>query len=200
MHSLAIIDRGLETYEASFAAMRAYTDARTPDSEDQLWIVEHPPVFTLGLGADPSHVLDAHGIPVIQAGHFHRHRKAFLRAVDEPALQVFLWSKGDRVQHEIQLAPFLLDAREHRLELPFLAHVAGNDDGAAERFGQRAHVRLGLLVQVSDGEFRPGVTECLGASVGDAAVVRNADNQAFLVGEGHSSIAPCSAGNVPGYA
>jgi len=66
MHSLAIIDRGLETYEASFAAMRAYTDARTPDSEDQLWIVEHPPVFTLGLGADPSHVLDAHGIPVIQ--------------------------------------------------------------------------------------------------------------------------------------
>ena len=66
MHSLAIIDRGTESYEASFAAMRAYTDARTPDSEDQLWIVEHPPVFTLGLGADPSHVLDAHGIPVIQ--------------------------------------------------------------------------------------------------------------------------------------
>jgi lipoyl(octanoyl) transferase len=66
MHSLAIIDRGIEPYEASFAAMRAYTDARTPDSQDQLWIVEHPPVYTLGLGADPSHVLDAHGIPVIQ--------------------------------------------------------------------------------------------------------------------------------------
>ncbi|HYD63433.1 MAG TPA: lipoyl(octanoyl) transferase LipB [Noviherbaspirillum sp.] len=66
MHSLAIIDRGHEPYEASFAAMRTYTDARTPDSQDQLWIVEHPPVYTLGLGADPSHVLDAHGIPVIQ--------------------------------------------------------------------------------------------------------------------------------------
>jgi lipoyl(octanoyl) transferase len=66
MHSLAIIDRGTEPYEASFAAMRAYTDARTVDSQDQLWIVEHPPVFTLGLGADPSHVLDAHGIPVVQ--------------------------------------------------------------------------------------------------------------------------------------
>ncbi len=60
------IDRGVEPYEASFAAMRAFTDARTPETPDELWIVEHPPVFTLGLGADPSHVLDAHGIPIIQ--------------------------------------------------------------------------------------------------------------------------------------
>ncbi|OWW20057.1 lipoyl(octanoyl) transferase LipB [Noviherbaspirillum denitrificans] len=66
MHPLAIIDRGNEPYETSFAAMRAYTDARTPESQDQLWIVEHPPVFTLGLGADPSHVLDAGAVPVIQ--------------------------------------------------------------------------------------------------------------------------------------
>lgn len=62
----SIIHRGVEAYDASFAAMRAFTDARTPDTQDELWIVEHPPVFTLGLGADPSHVLDAHGIPVVQ--------------------------------------------------------------------------------------------------------------------------------------
>ncbi|TFV96534.1 lipoyl(octanoyl) transferase LipB [Oxalobacteraceae bacterium OM1] len=62
----AIVRRGAEPYEASFAAMRAFTDARTPETRDELWIVEHPPVYTLGLGADPSHVLDAHGIPVIQ--------------------------------------------------------------------------------------------------------------------------------------
>jgi lipoyl(octanoyl) transferase len=61
-----IIDRGIEPYETSFAAMRAFTDARMPDTPDQLWIVEHPPVFTLGLGADPSHVLKPHAIPVIQ--------------------------------------------------------------------------------------------------------------------------------------
>ena len=61
-----IIDRGFEPYETSFAAMRAFTDARTEKTQDELWIVEHPPVFTLGLGADPSHVLNAHGIPVIQ--------------------------------------------------------------------------------------------------------------------------------------
>ena len=62
-----ILHRGLEAYEASLAAMRAYTSARIASSDDQLWIVEHPPVFTLGLAADPSHVLDAHGIPVMQS-------------------------------------------------------------------------------------------------------------------------------------
>jgi len=61
-----IVQRGLEDYPASFAAMRAFTDMRDAGTPDQLWIVEHPPVFTLGLGADSSHVLDAHDIPVVQ--------------------------------------------------------------------------------------------------------------------------------------
>lgn len=66
MQTPELIDRGREPYQATFDAMRAYTDARGPDSADQLWIVEHPPVFTLGLGADRTHVLDAHGIEVVQ--------------------------------------------------------------------------------------------------------------------------------------
>lgn len=66
MPTPAIIDRGVEPYDTTFAAMRAFTDARTAQTPDELWIVEHPPVFTLGLGADPSHVLNAHGIPVVQ--------------------------------------------------------------------------------------------------------------------------------------
>ncbi len=61
-----VILRGVEPYETSFAAMRAFTDARTPATPDQLWLVEHPPVYTLGLGADRGHVLDAHGIPLVQ--------------------------------------------------------------------------------------------------------------------------------------
>src|SRR3569833_1830377 len=61
-----IIQRGRENHPDTYAAMRACTDARTDMTTDQLWIVEHPPVFTLGLGADPSHVLNAHGIPVVQ--------------------------------------------------------------------------------------------------------------------------------------
>ena len=62
----ALIDRDFEPYDTTFAAMRAFTAARGADTQDELWIVEHPPVFTLGLGADPTHVLDAHGIPVVQ--------------------------------------------------------------------------------------------------------------------------------------
>lgn len=58
--------RGREDYDTTFAAMRAFTDARTAETVDELWIVEHPPVFTLGLAADPSHVLDARDIPVVQ--------------------------------------------------------------------------------------------------------------------------------------
>src|SRR3978361_1765404 len=60
-----VLQRGLESYEITFAAMRAFTDARTAQTADELWIVEHPPVFTLGLAADPSHILDAHDIPVV---------------------------------------------------------------------------------------------------------------------------------------
>ncbi len=66
MPGLQIVARGIEPYEQSFAAMRAYTDARIVDTPDQLWLVEHPSVYTLGLGADPAHVLDAHGIPIVQ--------------------------------------------------------------------------------------------------------------------------------------
>lgn len=61
-----IIWRGVEDYQTSFDAMRAYTDSRTADTPDQLWIVEHPPVFTLGLGADIAHVLDPHTVPVVR--------------------------------------------------------------------------------------------------------------------------------------
>lgn len=64
--SPVLVHRGREPYQASFDAMRAYTDARTAATPDQLWIVEHPPVYTLGLAADPSHVLNPHDIPVIQ--------------------------------------------------------------------------------------------------------------------------------------
>lgn len=61
-----IIERGAEDYQITFEAMRAFTDARDASTPDELWIVEHPPVFTLGLGADRSHVLAPHDIPLIQ--------------------------------------------------------------------------------------------------------------------------------------
>ncbi|MGI4850236.1 MAG: lipoyl(octanoyl) transferase LipB [Janthinobacterium lividum] len=61
-----IIQRGHEPYQVTFDAMRAFTAARDASTSDQLWIVEHGPVYTLGLAANRAHVLDAHGIEVIQ--------------------------------------------------------------------------------------------------------------------------------------
>jgi lipoyl(octanoyl) transferase len=55
---------GLVAYEPTWRAMRAFTAARTPDTEDQVWLVQHPPVFTLGLAGRPEHVLAPGDIPV----------------------------------------------------------------------------------------------------------------------------------------
>jgi len=59
--------RGTEAYQASFDAMRAFTDARSADTSDEIWLVEHPPVFTLGQAGDPAHLLAADsGIPLVK--------------------------------------------------------------------------------------------------------------------------------------
>ena len=56
---------GRVAYEPTWRAMQAFNAARGPDTEDQLWLVEHPPVFTLGLAGRREHVLDAGDIPVV---------------------------------------------------------------------------------------------------------------------------------------
>ncbi|MEO8299910.1 MAG: lipoyl(octanoyl) transferase LipB [Burkholderiales bacterium] len=53
-------------YLATAEAMRAFTEARTPDTPDELWLCEHPPVYTQGVAGQAAHVLDAHGIPIVQ--------------------------------------------------------------------------------------------------------------------------------------
>ena len=55
---------GRQPYAETEAAMRAFTAARTADSEDQIWLVEHDPVFTQGIAGRDAHVLAAGDIPV----------------------------------------------------------------------------------------------------------------------------------------
>ena len=57
---------GRVDYEPTWRAMQRFTDERGPGTPDEIWLLEHPPVFTLGLAADPSHVLAPGEIPVIQ--------------------------------------------------------------------------------------------------------------------------------------
>lgn len=56
---------GRRAYEPVWRAMQAFTDARGPDTCDELWLVEHEPVFTLGQAGRPEHVLAAGDIPVV---------------------------------------------------------------------------------------------------------------------------------------
>jgi lipoyl(octanoyl) transferase len=59
---------GLAEYAAVAARMREFTMQRDADTPDELWVVEHPPVYTLGQGADPAFgPKQANGIPVVQS-------------------------------------------------------------------------------------------------------------------------------------
>ena len=57
---------GRVDYEPTWHAMREFTAARTPESPDELWVVEHPPVFTLGQAGKREHILSDVGIPVVK--------------------------------------------------------------------------------------------------------------------------------------
>ena len=57
---------GRRPYEGIEQAMREFTAARTPDTADELWLVEHEPVFTQGLAGREAHVLNAGDIPVVR--------------------------------------------------------------------------------------------------------------------------------------
>ncbi|MGA8881451.1 MAG: lipoyl(octanoyl) transferase LipB [Azonexus sp.] len=57
---------GRVEYEPIWRAMQEFTASRTPETPDELWIVEHPPVFTLGQAGKPEHVLEDVGIPIVK--------------------------------------------------------------------------------------------------------------------------------------
>lgn len=52
-------------YEPCWQAMRRFTDRRTADTQDELWVLEHPPVFTLGQAGKPEHLLAPGDVPVV---------------------------------------------------------------------------------------------------------------------------------------
>jgi len=57
---------GRVEYEPTWRAMQEFTAGRTPETPDELWIVEHPPVFTLGQAGKPEHILEDVGIPIVK--------------------------------------------------------------------------------------------------------------------------------------
>ena len=58
--------RGRQDYVPLWREMQAFTDTRDDDTPDEIWFVEHPPVFTMGLNASEEHLLAPGDIPVVQ--------------------------------------------------------------------------------------------------------------------------------------
>ena len=56
---------GRQPYAPIAQAMRDFTEARSADTPDELWLVEHDPVYTQGLAGKPEHLLNAGAIPVV---------------------------------------------------------------------------------------------------------------------------------------
>ena len=66
VEQLEICQLGRRDYHSVWRAMQTFTDQRNVDTCDQIWVLEHPPVFTLGQAASMDHVVDPGDIPVIQ--------------------------------------------------------------------------------------------------------------------------------------
>nr|VFK48499.1 MAG: lipoyl(octanoyl) transferase [Candidatus Kentron sp. TC]VFK64190.1 MAG: lipoyl(octanoyl) transferase [Candidatus Kentron sp. TC] len=67
MDTILIRHFGRVDYETAWKAMRSFTEGRDANTADELWLLEHPPVFTLGRASRPEHLKNPQAIPVIHA-------------------------------------------------------------------------------------------------------------------------------------
>ncbi|HTN93099.1 MAG TPA: lipoyl(octanoyl) transferase LipB [Gallionella sp.] len=61
MHSLGLVE-----YRSTWEAMRRFTAERSANTRDEIWLVQHPPIYTQGLSGKPEHLLHDTGIPVVR--------------------------------------------------------------------------------------------------------------------------------------
>ncbi len=116
-----MIVRDLERvdYLPTWQAMRDFTDARDAVTPDELWIVEHPPVFTLGQAGRREHLLAATDIPVVhtdRGGQITYHgpgQVVVYTLVDLRRLGIFVKELVFRIEHAVlqTLATWSIDAR-----------------------------------------------------------------------------------------
>ena len=130
---------GRADYLPTWDAMRAFTAQRTADTEDELWLVEHPAVFTLGQAGRREHLLAETDIPVIttdRGGQITYHGPGQVVAyplLDLRRLGIFVKELVFRIeQAAIQtLEAFSIDARRVRgapgVYVPFAASRAGDE-------------------------------------------------------------------------
>lgn len=83
LQPITIHNLGLQDYQTVWQAMQDFTLQRTANTPDELWIVEHPAVYTLGLNGKREHLLNTGDIPVIQSDRggqvtYHAHGQVII--------------------------------------------------------------------------------------------------------------------------
>ncbi len=66
MPAVIIKDLGVQSYETTWHAMQTFTQNRLDDTPDEIWLVEHSPIFTFGQAGKPEHLLHSTDIPTIR--------------------------------------------------------------------------------------------------------------------------------------
>lgn len=124
VHDTCLVrDLGRQPYEPVWRAMQRFTDVRGDDTPDEVWLVEHDPVFTLGQAGRPEHVLLPGDIPVLH--------------VDRGG-QVTYHGPGQLVVYPLlDLRRLKIGVRDyvHRIEQAVIDVLAGRDIAATRRDG-----------------------------------------------------------------
>jgi lipoyl(octanoyl) transferase len=113
---------GLADYESTYQAMRDFTQQRDSDTPDEIWILEHPPVFTLGLAGDAGNLHSpSNDIPLVQVdrgGEITYHGPGQIVVylmLDLRRLGIFVKELVSRIEQALidTLADFAIQAERH---------------------------------------------------------------------------------------
>jgi lipoyl(octanoyl) transferase len=113
---------GIAEYESTYQAMRDFTQRRDSDTPDEIWILEHPPVFTLGLAGDTSNLHSpSNQIPLVQVdrgGEITYHGPGQIVVyllLDLRRLDIFVKELITRIEQALidTLADFAIQAERH---------------------------------------------------------------------------------------
>lgn len=139
---------GLVDYAATFQAMQSFTETRTPDTPDELWVCEHPAVFTQGLAGRDHHLLAPGSIPVVQSnrgGQVTYHGPGQVVAyplIDLQRAGYFVKEYVYRIEEAVIRTLAQLDVTGHRVAGAPGIYVRLDDPGSHALLPQRPQKRL----------------------------------------------------------
>ena len=137
--------------EPTLAAMRAFTEARTAQTPDEIWLCEHPAVYTQGLAGKAEHVLNSRGIPVVQTNRggqvtFHGPGQVVAYPlIDLRRLNIFVKEYVFRLEHAVLKTLDHFGVTGHRVAgAPGIYVNLADPAGHAALTGPRAEPFAGL--------------------------------------------------------